>query len=96
MKKVLLALCAAVLTLIGCTKQGCDNNNCCTQDNRHPAYAYNATIYEFNTRQLTEEGTFAAAEELLPELRESTPYRKRVLRDTGRQCPVPEECKGPG
>ncbi len=71
MKKVLLALCAAVLTLIGCTKQGCDNNNCCSQDNRHPAYAYNATIYELNTRQLTEEGTFAAAEELLPELREN-------------------------
>ena len=37
----------------------------------HTSWAYDATIYELNTRQLTEEGTFAAAEALLPEIKES-------------------------
>lgn len=37
----------------------------------HPSYAYDATIYELNTRQLTEEGTFAAAEAYLPMLKEA-------------------------
>lgn len=37
----------------------------------HPHWCYNATIYELNTRQATPEGTFAAAEALLPELREN-------------------------
>lgn len=41
---------------------------CCAH--RHPCYAYSSTIYELNTRQLTDEGTFAAAEAVLPELRE--------------------------
>lgn len=36
----------------------------------HPAFAYDATIYELNTRQFTPEGTFAAAEAYLPELNE--------------------------
>lgn len=38
---------------------------------RHPLWAYDATIYELNTRQATPEGTFAAAEALLPILREN-------------------------
>lgn len=38
---------------------------------RHPLWAYDATIYELNTRQATPEGTFAAAEGLLPTLREN-------------------------
>ncbi len=36
---------------------------------RHPKWAYDATIYEVNIRQLTPEGTFLAAEAKLPELR---------------------------
>jgi len=38
---------------------------------RHPKWAYDATIYELNTRQATEEGTFQAAEALLPTLKEN-------------------------
>ncbi|MBQ1875005.1 MAG: alpha-amylase, partial [Paludibacteraceae bacterium] len=38
---------------------------------RHPKWAYDATIYELNTRQATPEGTFQAAESLLPQLREN-------------------------
>jgi glycosidase len=41
---------------------------CCQLE--HPCFAYDATMYELNTRQLTEEGTFKAAEAVLPELRE--------------------------
>ena len=34
----------------------------------HPDWAVNAAIYQINTRQFTEEGTFAAAQEQLPRL----------------------------
>ena len=61
-KSILFAL--AVLLLAGCAKKPC-----C--EHRHPCWAYNSTIYELNTRQLTDEGTFAAAEALLPELRKN-------------------------
>ena len=63
MKKLLLVL-AAALVMTGCT---C-NDKC--HKGEHPCWAYNATIYELNTRQLTEEGTFRAAEEVLPSLRD--------------------------
>lgn len=62
MKKIILfALAALVLT--ACTK---------TQqtEGRHPAFAYDATIYELNTRQFTPEGTFIAAAERLQELKD--------------------------
>ena len=59
MKKVILALAAVLLV------------SCAQPELRHPKFAYDATIYELNTRQLTEEGTFAAAEALLPQLREN-------------------------
>lgn len=36
----------------------------------HPEWAYDAVIYEMNTRQQTPEGTFAAAEARLPQLKE--------------------------
>lgn len=36
----------------------------------HPAWSRNATIYQVNTRQFSEEGTFAAVERELPRLRE--------------------------
>ena len=62
MKKTLLFAMVAII-LAGCTKN--DGTH------RHPLWAYNSTIYELNTRQATPEGTFAAAENLLPELREN-------------------------
>ena len=60
MKKTLFLLVAA-LTMISCAQT----------ELRHPKWAYDATIYELNTRQATEEGTFAAAEALLPTLKEN-------------------------
>ena len=61
MKKAFI-LALAVLALISCADK---------QELRHPKWAYDATIYELNTRQATPEGTFAAAESLLPQLREN-------------------------
>ncbi|MBO4665517.1 MAG: alpha-amylase [Paludibacteraceae bacterium] len=61
-KSLLFAL--AMLMLVGCAKKECGQH-------RHPKWSYNSTIYELNTRQLTPEGTFAAAEALLPDLREN-------------------------
>lgn len=63
MKKISLLL-LAVLTLASCAKQQE------SQPTKHPKFAYDATIYELNTRQLTPEGTFAAAEAELPKLKE--------------------------
>ena len=54
----------AMLTLLSCAKQ--DQG----EQGKHPTFAYDATIYELNTRQLTPEGTFAAAEAELPKLKE--------------------------
>ena len=63
MKKLFIAA-LGVLALVSCApKQKCDA--------RHTTWAYDATIYELNTRQATPEGTFAAAEALLPEIKES-------------------------
>ena len=61
MKKIIL-LAFAVLTLASCSQE---------VTTTHPKWAYNSTIYELNTRQLTPEGTFAAAEKVLPTLREN-------------------------
>lgn len=36
----------------------------------HPEWSKNATIYQLNTRQFSQEGTFAAAEKQLPRLKE--------------------------
>ena len=62
MKKNLFAA-LGLLCLVSCAKQPC-----CQHE--HPCYSYDATIYELNTRQLTPEGTFKAAEAVLPELKE--------------------------
>lgn len=62
MKKTFFIACAVALVLTGCSQP---------QNNRHPEWAYDATIYELNTRQLTPEGTFQAAETVLPTLREN-------------------------
>ena len=60
MKKLFIAA-LALLALVSCApKQQCNAV--------HTKWAYDATIYELNTRQATEEGTFAAAEALLPEI----------------------------
>ena len=61
MKKNLLFL-MAIICLVSCSEQ---------PSLRHPKWAYDATIYELNTRQATPEGTFQAAEALLPTLREN-------------------------
>ena len=53
MKKILFAA-LGLLCLASCAKQPC-----CQLE--HPCYSYDATIYELNTRQLTQEGTFKAA-----------------------------------
>ena len=45
--------------------------SCAQQEMRHPKWAYDATIYELNTRQATPEGTFKAAEALLPTLKQN-------------------------
>ncbi len=63
MKHILIAALALVAMVSCAPKQPCDA--------RHTSWAYDATIYELNTRQATPEGTFAAAEALLPELKES-------------------------
>ena len=63
MKKLFIGT-LALLALVSCApKQQCNAV--------HTKWAYDATIYELNTRQSTEEGTFAAAEALLPEIKES-------------------------
>ncbi len=36
----------------------------------HPEWSKNAAIYQINTRQFTQEGTFQAAEKHLPRLKE--------------------------
>ena len=62
--KKLTVLLMAVLALASCAKQQPQ------EQLKHPKFAYDATIFELNTRQLTPEGTFAAAEAELPKLRE--------------------------
>lgn len=64
MKKT-LCLAAALLSLIGCSTK----TKNAEETLKHPDWAYNATIYELNTRQFTPEGTFAAAEAELPTLK---------------------------
>ncbi|MBQ2068194.1 MAG: alpha-amylase [Paludibacteraceae bacterium] len=61
MKKTFLFIAAALL-MVSCADK---------TTLRHPKFAYDATIYELNTRQATPEGTFAAAESLLPTLKEN-------------------------
>lgn len=63
MKKVFI-MALGMLAMVSCAQKE-------TCNARHTDWAYDATIYELNTRQATEEGTFAAAAELLPEIKES-------------------------
>ena len=60
--KKLFVIALALLSLVSCHKQP-------ALQTEHTDWAYNATIYELNSRQFTEEGTFAAAEAELPTLK---------------------------
>ena len=63
MKKI-LALVAIVATFVGCC-------NCDKQAVAASSFdKFNSVVYELNIRQATVEGTFAAAEQYLPELKE--------------------------
>ena len=59
--KKLIILSLAVLSLTACKQT--------VTPTIHTPWAYDATIYELNTRQFTPEGTFAAAEAELPTLK---------------------------
>ncbi|MBO7311592.1 MAG: alpha-amylase, partial [Alistipes sp.] len=61
MKKI-LALVAIVATFVGCCN--CGKQEAASFDK------FNSVVYELNIRQATVEGTFAAAEKYLPELKE--------------------------
>ena len=67
---------AGLLILIsltaGCgdTQSGNTNTANTPEAFNHPDWSYNATIYELNTRQFTQEGTFEAAQQKLDELKE--------------------------
>lgn len=61
MKKSLF-LCTLLLAAVACSRQP-------AEPTAHTPWAYDATIYELNTRQFTPEGTFAAAEAELPTLK---------------------------
>lgn len=55
------------LTFVGCNSQSAEIEKTKIV---HPEWSYNASIYEVNIRQYTEEGTFKAFEEHLPRLKE--------------------------
>ena len=77
---------ASILTLLAALLIGCTRNPAgavspaANQPNpyqpipyvklKHPEWSKNATIYQINTRQFTPEGTFRAAEQQLPRLKE--------------------------
>ena len=66
MKKTLQFILALLaITLVSCNKPQPAEERMGV----HPNYSYNGVIYELNTRQFTPEGTFRAAEEHLPELK---------------------------
>ena len=60
-KKLFLPLIAAALLAPSC-------NN--APKGAHPEWTYDAVVYEMNVRQYTPEGTFTAAAEHLPRLKE--------------------------
>lgn len=61
--KRLLAFIVAVATFVGCC-------NCNDKVQTREYDMYNSVVYELNIRQATEEGTFAAAEQYLPVLKD--------------------------
>lgn len=69
MKKIFLLLLVPAL-LMACGNQNQRQGNVTGAKSAHPEWAYNAVIYEVNTRQYTPEGTFSAFSEHLPRLQE--------------------------
>ena len=69
MKKIIL-LSATIAILLSCGKQKDNQQSASISGNGHPEWAYNAVIYEVNTRQYTPEGTFRAFSRQLPRLKE--------------------------
>ena len=65
----LILICVLFVLMYSCHASSSDSS--CASDGCHPKWSYSATIYEMNIRQLTQEGTFKAAEEVLPMLREN-------------------------
>lgn len=62
-KNILLALASLMAIFCSCGQQN-------KVQDAHPAWSYNAVVYEMNVRQYTPEGTFAAAQAQLPRLKE--------------------------
>ncbi|MCD7970222.1 MAG: alpha-amylase [Alistipes sp.] len=62
---VILVALVAMFAAAGCNERPAE-----TVRDIHPEWSYHAVMYELNTRQFTDEGTFRAAEGHLPRLRE--------------------------
>lgn len=62
MKRILILICAAALAVC-CTSKAPESTGA------HSDWTYNSVVYEMNVRQITPEGTFAAAAEQLPMLK---------------------------
>jgi len=60
----------ALSLLISCGNQSSGQKEVPAVKSSHPEWAYNAVIYEVNTRQYTPEGTFRAFSAHLPRLKE--------------------------
>ncbi len=81
MKRIPIALIACLLLLSCNQEKSASEPTSMKQENtayqpqdyvkvKHPAWSKNATIYQINTRQFSEEGTFKAAKKELPRLKE--------------------------
>ena len=64
MKKIMCSLLSVLLLW------SCGGTTTTAESSAHPEWTYNTVVYELNVRQLTPEGTFAAAEEYLPSIKE--------------------------
>lgn len=62
MKKILYLISLSMVLVNGCAPQ--------QEKEFHPQWVKNAVMYEVNVRQITPEGTFAAFEQMLPQLHE--------------------------
>lgn len=69
MKQIILAATALLFT-VGCSTNVVNKTSSDTLGKKHPEWAKGAVMYELNTRQLTPQGTFAAATEELPRIAE--------------------------
>lgn len=65
-----LTIFTAILAATLAVSCGAKQNSAHVLGKTHPQWAHDATIYELNTRQLTPQGTFQAATQELPRLKE--------------------------